>query len=125
MERLVEGVYADSSKSSTASKLKTAETMIGRWGLEPYPPTVEKVLALGATLIEGYYLSAATYVSAYKVAAERQGLEWHQDLGRVVKDVVRSCERGREPRVKRYRCRWTDCTSCLETGMNGQLKPLW
>ena len=43
----------------------------------------------------GQYLSAATYLSAYRVSCERKGCPLDQQLERLLKDAQRSCDRGR------------------------------
>ena len=54
--------YAASSRSRQASLLKTVTASLRKWGLDLFPPTKEKVLALGATLKAGNYASAKQYL---------------------------------------------------------------
>ena len=61
------------------------------------PPSPEAVRALGATLKWGRYRSAAAYLNAYKVLAQRAGHPWGDVLQRMQVDVRRSCERGQGP----------------------------
>ena len=68
-EELFDDVYAASTRNTVASKIKTAEAMIRQWGLEPYPPSSEAIVALGAALKAGAYASAVTYISVYRVTA--------------------------------------------------------
>ena len=46
-------VYAGTSRESNAFKLRTILRVFADWGTEPYPPSVDKVALLGATLKAG------------------------------------------------------------------------
>ena len=76
-------------------KLRTCKAAVGRFGLEMFPPTKESVIALGACLKAGGYLSADSYIQLYRTEAERRGFPLTADLARIFTDVVRSCRRGR------------------------------
>ena len=55
-------------------------------GLPPFPPTLDKVYALGASLKRGEYRTAAAYLSIYKGEAERRGQAWNGVLQRALRD---------------------------------------
>ena len=59
-----------------------------------WPPTPVAWKALAATLKLGQYASAATYFSAYRTAAERQGYVLDDLAIRSIRDYTRSCLRG-------------------------------
>ena len=86
MGRLMRDVYAASSQASMASKSNTVEELLAKWDLRPYPPTAETMLALAATLKEGGYVSAASYLSTYKVMSVRRGCAWNETLVRILQD---------------------------------------
>ena len=59
-----------------------------------WPPTVDSLLALSASLKRGKYRSAYNYLYTYKAEGQRQGHHWPQQMDRLLKDCIRSCERG-------------------------------
>ena len=65
-----------------------------KWGMELLPPSLDKILALGATLKRGHYRSAANYISTYKVFCQRSNFGFDVAMERAVRDAVRSFERG-------------------------------
>jgi hypothetical protein len=87
-------VYAASTRRVFLVKAETVERALAKWGYDMLPPTCEKVAALGATLKAGGYLSASSYLSAYRGIIERAGFQLDGPLARSFKDSVRSCERG-------------------------------
>ena len=93
-------VYAASSKAPTDSRLRFVNKTLHLYGMTPYPPTREKVRTLGAALKAGGYTSAANYLSAYRVEAERQGFHLDGPFDRAMADYRRSCERGLGAPVK-------------------------
>jgi hypothetical protein len=87
-------VYAASTRRVLQIKGETVEKALAKWGVEPLPPTEEKVAALGATLKAGGYRSSSSYLSAYRGIIERAGYVIDGPLSRAFKDAVRACERG-------------------------------
>ena len=92
---LQEDFYAASTRRALGWKWKTIVAALGRWSLQPYPPTQQKVLALGAALKAGKYATAESYLLLYKTNAERQGHVFTPALARTLTDTIRSCARGR------------------------------
>ena len=68
--------------------------------MQPFPPTSDSVRALAATLKWRGYRSAAVYLFGYKAHAQREGHPWGDALNRLLRDAVRSCERGLGPPVR-------------------------
>ena len=73
-------VYAPTSRVKHNTLWNTALAALARWGLEPFPPTADKVRALGSALKEGNYKTADTYVGHYRVQCQRAGYTWDDDL---------------------------------------------
>eukprot|EP00972_Heterocapsa_arctica_P042355 6243014-Heterocapsa_arctica.AAC.1 len=73
MRALLADVYAASARTAVDCRLQTARRMLGQWGLETPPISVEVVLALAASLKAGRYRSAKLYLSAVKLHSERMG----------------------------------------------------
>ena len=94
VDDLLGGVYAASSKGPHASRIRTVQTMIRNWGLEPWPPTPSTWTALGASLKRGRYRSPRNYLDAYRTEAERRGFGSDAWVRRAVADFSRSCARG-------------------------------
>ena len=92
--------YAASTRRALGWKWKTVNMALGRWGLQPFPPTQQKILSLGAALKSGKYSTAESYLLLYKSNAERQGFIFSPELARTLTDVIRSCARGRGGPVK-------------------------
>ena len=97
MEALERDALAASTRESMEAKLRTIRRALAGWGLEPFPPTMWSLRALGATLKRGGYRSAASYLWLYKAESQRRGHSWPDYLHRALKDAVRSCERGMGP----------------------------
>ena len=97
LESLERDIYAASTREAVAAKLRTVRRALGAWGLAPFPPTLETIQALGATLKRGGYRSAASYLWLYKVESQRRGFFWSDVFQRGLKDSIRSCERGIGP----------------------------
>ena len=79
--KFVEDIHAPSQRPVVKAKLATISKALGMWDLEPYPPSAEKVQALGTVLKAGRYKSAETYLSLYKTEAERRGFVWTSVFG--------------------------------------------
>ena len=73
MEALDNDILASSTARTNAARLRTIEAALNFWGIPMWPPTVVSWKALAATLKMGKYAPVATYFSAYRTAAERQG----------------------------------------------------
>ena len=91
---LKDDIFAPSNKQVVAAKLKTVTKALAFWGFDLYPPTEEKIRALGAALKYCGYRSAPTYLSIYRVHAERAGHDLSGSLKRALADAARSCDRG-------------------------------
>ena len=97
LEALERDIYAASTLEAIRAKLRTIKRALAGWGRPPFPPTVESVRELGASLKHGGYRSAASYLWLYKVESQRRGHAWVDPLQRALKDCIRSCERGLGP----------------------------
>ena len=73
---------------------KTTLRFLGVWGLQPFPPSTETVVALGAALKAGNYASAENYLVFYRGRCLSANWPYDAALLRLHKDVVRSCKRG-------------------------------
>lgn len=87
-------IYTESSRDSLAFKWRTVVRMLADWGVDLYPPSVEKVYLLGASLKAGGYRSAPGYLSLYRVTCAREGHAFGPDLAIAIRDAARSCTRG-------------------------------
>ena len=94
MRALVEDFYAASAGATVAAKWRTVVKALGMYDFTPFPPTAQKVLALGAVLKAGGYRSAETYLQAYRTAADRAECPFGGAELRAVRDATRSCKRG-------------------------------
>ena len=94
MDALVSDFYANSPRSKQAAMWKTILAALEKWGLSPFPPTAETIVALGAVLKAGSYSSAENYLSHYRVRCDRADAPYTPALTRLHMDVVRSCKRG-------------------------------
>ena len=97
LEAYERDALAASTREAVQAKLRTVHRALALWNLQPFPPTASALRALGATLKFGGYRSAASYLYLYKVEAQRLGFQWPDFLQRMLKDGVRSCERGLGP----------------------------
>ena len=93
-DRFFLDMFAPSNRHVVQAKVATVTKMLKQFGLDLYPPTVEKVHALGIMLKAGKYKSAESYVREYKGACERQGHNFDGVLARAARDTIRSCMRG-------------------------------
>ena len=94
LDALDRDILAASSQAPRKSVLHTVETALQDWGLQAWPPTRASWRALAASLKEGKYISAANYLSAYKVEGERRGYAADAWTRRAIADYSRSCIRG-------------------------------
>ena len=94
LEKLDMDILAVTTQRTNAARLRTIEAALALWGIPMWPPTPVSFKALAATLKLGQYSSAATYFSAYRTAAERQGFLLDELAIRSIKDYTRSCLRG-------------------------------
>ena len=67
---------------------------LDKWKFALFPPTREKVIALGAALKMGRYASADNYLYHYKALCARENHDYDVALRRLHLDVIRSCKRG-------------------------------
>ena len=93
-EALVNDFSAGSSRDRYRSMWKTITTALGRWGLSPFPPSKERLKALGSALKAGSYASAKHYLYHYRQRCAQEQYPFSSSLGKLFADVVRSCERG-------------------------------
>ena len=94
METFKMEFYAASNQQVVRAKWRTITTMLAMWGHVPLPISVDKVFCLGASLKKGQYRSAGSYLSTYKIEAERHGNEITKQIARALKDSERSAIRG-------------------------------
>ena len=99
LELLERDSLAASSRGALEAKLRTLHRALVPWGITPFPPTRAVLRALGATLKRGGYRSAASYLYLYKTESQRRGFAWTDVLQRLMKDAIRSCERGMGPGI--------------------------
>ena len=93
-EKFLEDVHAPSQRHVVRAKLQTVERAMAMWKLAPFPPSVEKIQALGSVLKAGRYKSSESYFAIYKAESERRSFVWSPAEQRAVRDAVRSCQRG-------------------------------
>jgi len=67
---------------------------LAAFGLTPFPPSQETVVALGAALKAGNYASAENYLKFYRGRCLSANWPFDAAMLRVHKDAVRSCTRG-------------------------------
>ena len=77
---MLAGVHALTTAASNDARWATIVRYLGRYGLQPLPPSVDKVVALAAALKAGSYRSAPTYLGVYKTVALRHGYEFSQPM---------------------------------------------
>ena len=92
--RFREDIHAPSQRSVVKAKLGTLEKAAGMFGMSLFPPSLERIQAIGTILKAGRYRSAETYLGIYKAEAERRGFRWTELEARAAKDAKRSCQRG-------------------------------
>ena len=95
LDDLVEGFHSASTRRAAHWKWTTIVKALQAWGLSPFPPTRDSVLALAASLKTGNYATADSYLQLYRATCERRGWTFTPDLNWLLKDCVRSCLRGR------------------------------
>eukprot|EP00435_Cladocopium_sp_Y103_P068073 s699_g31.t1 len=69
-------------------------------GIEPLPPSVEKIKLLGGILKAAKYRAAANYLSEYKLLAIEAGHQWPAQFERTLKLTKRSATRALGPQKK-------------------------
>merc|ERR1712194_936208 len=74
---LVDGFHAASTRKSRAAMWTTTLSFLDRWGLRPFPPSKETLVALGAALKAGNYASAENYLLHYR--GRCQSANWPHD----------------------------------------------
>ena len=79
---------------------KTITAGLDRRGLSPFPPTKERIKALGAALKAGSYTSARQYLYHYRSRCAQESYPFPAPLNKLMSDFVRSCERGMGAPVK-------------------------
>ena len=94
LQDVVGGVLAPTTALAQDAKWGTIVKMLSKFGYSPFPPTVDKILAVGAALKAGSYRSAPGYFSVYRTTSVRQGRPFDQALSQSVRDMSRSCFRG-------------------------------
>ena len=73
MEDLRDDPYTKQSRKTHLNRVETLRLALGPWGQELHPISVAETTYAAAALHSGGYMSAAAYLSAYEVAAERRG----------------------------------------------------
>ena len=81
------GVLAATTLASSSAKWMTICRYLAKFGLEPWPPSADKVVALGAALKAGAYKSAPTYFSLYRTVAVRQGHVIDESVAQAIRDM--------------------------------------
>ena len=89
----LEGIYATTTSASNDARWRTILDILSKFGLRPWPPGVDQVLALGGALKAGGHRSAAGYLSLYRTTAVRLGLESSPAVDQALQDMRRSCAR--------------------------------
>ena len=97
LQMLQQDVYAQSNSGPQASRMKTWRQIAQAWGLDPLPLTPELIKAVGASFKRGGYRSAHLYFGSAKKEHIMQFGSLSQDLEILIKDVIRSIERGQGP----------------------------
>ena len=87
-------IYAPATLAANGAKWKTITKFLNKFGLRPFPPRVDSVLALGAALRAGGYRSAQTYLSLYRTTAVRNGYDIDPAVAQAIRDMSRACARG-------------------------------
>ena len=93
-------IYAESSRESLGFKWRTILKIFSAWGADPYPPTVDKITLLAASLKAGGYRSAPGYLSLYRTSGARAGHTASPEQAVAYRDAARSCLRGLGAPVK-------------------------
>ena len=88
------GILAPTTLASNSAKWVTVCRFLSKFGLDPLPPSADKVVALGASLKAGSYRSAPTYFSLYRTVARRHGYTVDAAVDQAIRDMSRSCLRG-------------------------------
>lgn len=94
---LQQDVYAQSNSGPQASRMKTWRQIAAAWSLAPLPLTPELIKAVGASFKRGGYRSAQLYFGSAKKEHIMQYGSLSRDLEILIKDVIRSIERGQGP----------------------------
>ena len=68
---------------------KTTLKFLNVWGLQPFPPSKETVVAIGAALKAGNYASAENYLVFYRGRCLDVAWPYDAALQRLHQDVVR------------------------------------
>ena len=92
--------YAASSIPGVKTRINFLYRALGKWGQDPFPPTLENITRVGAALKKGNYRSGEHYLSQYRVTAEQRGFDWSGVFERAQKDAARACGRGLGPGMK-------------------------
>jgi len=87
-------IYAPTTLASNDARWRTISRILAKFGLEVFPPSVEKVVALGAALRAGSFRSAPGYLSLYRVTSVRQGFGLDGSTEQALRDMKRACSRG-------------------------------
>ena len=119
LQELRQDVHAASTKAGVVARLGTIGKAITSWNLEPWPPIVNTLLALSASLKRGGYRSSANFLYTYKAEAQRRGHHWPQQFDRLLRDCLISCERGLGAPRGRRPCHLTGWESYLACGRHG------
>ena len=63
VEQVVAGMYAQTTLASNDARWRTIGRILEKFGLDVWPPSADKVVAIGAALKAGCDRSAAGYLS--------------------------------------------------------------
>ena len=97
LQLLKNDIYSQSNSGPQASRMKTWRQIAAAWKLPPLPLTPELIQAVGASFKRGGYRSASLYFSTARKEHILQYGTLSQDVEIIIKDVIRSIERGQGP----------------------------
>ena len=66
------GVYAASSRKTHSALWRTIVEALGKYRVEPFPPSKASIGSLAAVLKAGSYASAVNYLTFYRVCCESE-----------------------------------------------------
>eukprot|EP00435_Cladocopium_sp_Y103_P060721 s29_g22.t1 len=97
LRMLQDDVYSQSNSGPQVSRMRTWRQIAAAWGLPALPLTPELIKAVGASFKRGGYRSSHLYFGTAKKEHILQFGSISQDLEVMIKDVIRSVERGQGP----------------------------
>ena len=123
LQMLQQDVYAQSNSGPQASRMKTWRQIAQAGGLAPLPMTPELIKAVGASFKRGGYRSAHLYFGSAKKEHIMQFGSLSQDLEILIKDVIRSIERGQGPAKLKDSFNLRDIIAGIDLTLEGRPVP--